>query len=199
MMDKNQQRELVCALAGRLRGAGSWCGETHIQKAAYVAARWLGVPEFRNFGFTLYTAGAFSFRLKEELSEMRGEGWLDDYFAPGQTYGPTLIPGERIGDGQLESREEFDFVAEEFGEKEVVELERLTTAMLASEPKELGGELELGMDAPARERAELVRKWKKHLSEDEALQAVQNADALLTRAREKGLLKPAGNMTKTSI
>ena len=192
-MDKNQQRALVCAMADRLRGADSWCGSTHIQKAAYVAARWLGVPEFRNFGFTLYTYGPFSFRLKEELSEMRGEGWLDDYFAPGQTYGPTLIPGEQVGDGPLESRKEFDFIAEEFGAKGVVELERLTTAMLASEPKELG------MDAPARERAKLVRKWKGHLSEDEALQAVWNADALLARAKEKDLLKPAGNMTKVSI
>ena len=192
-MDKNQQRALVCAIAGQLRGTGSWCGATHIQKAVYVAARWLGVPEFRNFGFTLYTYGPFSFRLKEELSEMRGEGWLDDYFAPGQTYGPTLIPGERIGGSQLESRKEFNFVAEEFGAKGVVELERLTTAMLASEAKELG------RDAPARERAELVRKWKKHLSEDEALQAVQNADALLTRAEAKGLLKTDENITKASI
>lgn len=184
-MDEKQQRALICALADRLHQEGSWCGSTHIQKAAYVAARWLGVPEFRNLGFTLYIYGPFSFRLKEELSVMRGEGWLDDHFGPGQTYGPTLRPGGRM-DGKLEARPEFDFIAEEFGGKGVVELERLTTALMASEPEERG------MDAPARERAEQVREWKRHLSEDEALQAVRSADALIARAREKELLKPVG-------
>ena len=184
-MDKKQQRALICALAGQLRESGGWCGLTHIQKAAYVAARWLGVPEFRNFGFTLYIYGPYSFRLKEELSVMRGEGWLDDHLEPGQTYGPTLIPGRRVKDQPPECRKEFDFVAEQFGSKGVVALERLTTALLASE---LG---ELGRNTPADERAKLVRKWKRHLSEDEALQAVREADALLAAAKEQGLLKPA--------
>ena len=185
-MDKKKQRALLCALADRLHRTGSWCGATHIQKATYVAARWLGVPEFRNFGFTLYIYGAFSFRLKRELDEMRGENWLDGHFAPGQTYGPTLRPGKRVGCA-LESRKAVDFIAEEFGERGIVELERLTIALLASEPGELG------MDAPAHKRVELVRRWKPHLSEDEALQAVRNADKLLDHAKAKGLLNPAAS------
>lgn len=183
-MDKKQLRALICVLADQLRKSGSWCGSTHIQKAAYVAARWLGVPEFRNFGFTLYIYGPYSFCLKEELSVMRGEGWLEDYFAPGQTYGPTLLPGARVKN-DLESRTEFDFIAEEFGSMGVVALERLTTALLATESGKLG------MGASVSDRAKLVREWKKHLSEDEALQAVRNADKLLARAKEKGLLNPA--------
>lgn len=184
-MDNQQQRALICALAQRLRESGSWCGLTHIHKAAYVAARWLGVPEFRQFGFTLYIYGTYSFRLKEELSVMRGEGWLDDYFAPGQTCGPTLVPGWRVKDQPLESRPEFDFVAERFNSRSVGALERLTTALLATEREKLG------MDAPVLERAKLVRKWKRHLSEDEAMRAVDEADALLAAAKKQGLLKPA--------
>ena len=184
MNDKQQQRALICALSHALIDKGSWCGETHLQKAAYVAAHWLGVREFQHFGFTLYTYGPFSFGLREELSEMRGGDWLKVTFSAGGAYGPTLQPSEEQ-DVASTFHDKFSFVAEEFGDKGVVALERLTTALLATE--------DLGESASPHDRAGLLRKWKPHLNEDEALQAVRNADKLLARAKAKNLLNPAAS------
>jgi hypothetical protein len=52
---------LVGAIIKELADAGSWCGETHIQKTAYVAKELLGVPIAASF--ILYKHGPYSFDL----------------------------------------------------------------------------------------------------------------------------------------
>lgn len=172
-MNESKQWALICALAEKLFAAGSWCGETHMQKAAYVAKRWLGVSEFDDYEFILYMHGPFSFDLKGELRAMRVEGWLRSRFRPGTPYGPTLRPTELAEKPRNAREREFDFIAKEFGGKNVAELERLTTALLATE--------KLGKDKSVSERVQQLRKWKLHFSETEALQAVRDADNMLKR------------------
>lgn len=175
-MSENKQRALVCALADNLNRNGSWCGETHLQKAVYVAKRWLEVPEFTDYEFILYMYGPFSFDLKEELREMRAEGWMRAHFRGGPAYGPTLLPGEQAGELPKSREREFDFIAQQFGGKDVVDLERLTTALLATE--------RLGRNKSVSERSRQLRAWKLHFTESEALRAVQSADEMLKRIDE---------------
>ena len=145
-MSMEKQQALVCALADKLFGAGSWCGETHMQKAVYIAKRWLGISEFEDYEFILYMYGPFSFDLKRELRVMRMEGWLQPCFPPGMPYGPTLRPTEQAEWTSDAHAREFDFIAEEFSGKNVAELERLD--------HRLAGDREVGQ-GHLRERARL--------------------------------------------
>ena len=110
-MSTTERRALVCALAHQLLGAGSWCGETHLQKAVYVAKRWLNVPEFEDYEFILYMYGPFSFELQEELREMRADDWIRSCFPPGMPYGPTLRPVKPMGELPKFREREFAFIA----------------------------------------------------------------------------------------
>ena len=182
-MSMEKQQALVCALADKLFGGGSWCGETHMQKAVYIAKRWLGISEFEDYEFILYMYGPFSFDLKRELRVMRMEGWIQPCFPPGMPYGPTLRPTEQAEWTSDAHALEFDFIAKEFGGRNVAELERLTTALLATE--------KLGRDTSENERACQLRTWKLHFAEMEALQAVRDADGMLKRIDSLKQMKQA--------
>src|SRR5690242_608319 len=87
---------LVVGLAKKLRSHGSWCGETHLQKALYI----LQDLSKSNFGYkyVIYKHGPYSFELNNELTAMRAANILDLQF-PRQGYGPSIVPtsfGERI-------------------------------------------------------------------------------------------------------
>jgi hypothetical protein len=58
-MNRLQRAALLTTLADKLRDAGSWCGETHLQKAAYLLQTLLQVP----LGFSLYPVQARPFLL----------------------------------------------------------------------------------------------------------------------------------------
>ena len=175
----NQERwALVCALADELFDKDSWCGETHIQKAVYIALHWLGVSEFRDYEFTLYMYGPFSFDLKEDLGAMRIYGRIESQFPAGLSYGPTLRPVEKQAEQLPKTRDaEFAFIAEQFGSKGVAELERLTTALLATE--------KLGRNATVEKRVAQLRKWKLHFTPSEAQKAIRDADQLLADAEKQ--------------
>ena len=175
VMTNNTQQALVCALATQLIDAGSLCGEAHLQKAAYVAKHWLKVSGFEDFEFILYMYGPFSFDLKGELRAMRAEGWFKSDSPP------TLRPTERVDNLTEQVKNllnacahEFNFIAEEFRGKDAAELERLTTALLATE--------KLSRKASMSERVrQLLQTWKLHFTEMEALRAVRDADEMLKR------------------
>ena len=78
-MNQLAQKTILVGLIERLADKGSWAGETHLQKAAYLLAELRGV-DF-DFDFILYKHGPFSFELRDELSAMRAEGLVDG-FAP---------------------------------------------------------------------------------------------------------------------
>src|SRR5262245_43954036 len=89
---------LIVHLAKKLRAKGSWCGETHLQKALYI------LQDFSksNFGykFIIYKHGPYSFDLNNELAAMRSASVLEFQF-PKEGYGPSIAPtrfGEKIMD-----------------------------------------------------------------------------------------------------
>ena len=67
-MNKEQERTVMLSLIRSLRENGSWCGETHIQKAAYFLKTVTAVP--LKFEFILYKHGPFSFDLRDHLGNL---------------------------------------------------------------------------------------------------------------------------------
>jgi hypothetical protein len=72
---KRQKRDaILLELIDKLERRGSWCGETHIQKATFFLQEMLRVP--MDFGFILYKHGPFSFELRDELTAMRADNYI---------------------------------------------------------------------------------------------------------------------------
>lgn len=180
-MTKAKKTALVAALTHRLRSRGSWCGETHIQKAIYFFQEMLKVHT--GFEFILYKHGPFSFDLRDTITEMRADGTLEIRQQP-YPYGPSLIvPPQRYAD--LERRfpntltrfaMRLDFVADRLGGRRVSDLEQLATALYVS----------LQPDAPttSERRAKKIVYLKPHLSIDDARAAVATVNTLGGEALE---------------
>jgi hypothetical protein len=171
-MDRLRRDVILIRLIEALRERGSWCGETHLQKAAYLLQEMAGAP--LGFEFILYKHGPFSFELRDELSAMRADGFIS-LQVQDPSYGPSIVP-EPGADalrkrfpktlGAHEAR--IKFVAEKLGDKKVVELERLATAFFVSE--------EAGPRTSPDTRARRVHAIKPHISVDQALEAVRTVD-----------------------
>jgi uncharacterized protein YwgA len=173
-MTRNKRQAILAELAARLRRAGSWCGETHIQKAVYLSQELLGVRT--GFEFVLYKHGPFSFDLRDALGQMRSEGMLSLEYRP-HPYGPSF----RVPDDQLVEIERrfpltlkrfgkrIDFVATQLGPFKVSQLEQLATAMYVL--RECPGE-------PPRVRSSRLRAIKPHVSDEDATWAVQLVDEM---------------------
>lgn len=179
-MNRLAQDAVLISLTRRLRERGSWAGETHIQKAAYLVRELLGVP--LNFTFILYKHGPFSFELRDELGSMQSDQLIAREAQP-PPYGPRLTTTHR-GE-ELENRfprtmqkygPRLDWVTERLSNSRVIELERLATAMWVTR--------QLGEDESVQVRAEAVNELKPHVSVEVAAEAVQKVDALLAEARE---------------
>jgi len=126
-----ERSSLLLALNRQLIKAGSWAGETHMQKTVYGAQSLLAVP----FGldFVIYRHGPYSFELADDLAAMRGEEFLR--LVPRvQGYGATLLPGDRnellwksYAQVAAPYEDKLRFIAQELGPKTVAELERICT------------------------------------------------------------------------
>lgn len=173
-MQQAKKTSLVLDLIDSLKTNGSWCGETHIQKAVFFLQELTGVPT--GFEFILYKHGPFSFDLRDELSSMQADDLLKIKLQP-YPYGPSLEPT----DASLELRKRFpvtrrqykrviDFVAENLGELGVAELERIATALYVTRQT---GEVD------SKTRADSLCRLKPHVSYDKALKAVEDLDQLL--------------------
>lgn len=154
-------------LARELRERGSWAGETHIQKAAFLLQEAAGAP--LGYDFTLYKHGPFSFDLRAELQTLRANGLLDIEPQP-YPYGPSIVttsrtemlevhfPKTRAKYGPLVEK-----VADLIGNKGVVSLERLATAYLLMKQQP---------DFDDAQIAAELRRVKPHISEEDAAEAV---------------------------
>jgi hypothetical protein len=171
------QEAVLVGLARRLDEKGSWSGETHLQKAAFLLHELVNLPF--NFEFILYKHGPFSFELREELSSMRADRLLERQPQPAP-YGPRIIVTER--GRELEGRlartmerygQALDWVAEQTGQRNVLELERLATALWIT--RRHG-------DADAEWRAGELTRIKPHVTRDAALASVGEIDELLEQA-----------------
>ncbi len=174
-MTRLKRAALITTLADKLCDHGSWCGETHLQKAVYFLQELLRVPT--GFEFVLYKRGPFSFDLRDDLAAMRADGLLDVEPRPAP-YGPTLTTTPRGAKlqglypktlarylGALES------VAEALGGKGAAELERLATALW------------IRTTQPALEgvgaRASHLRELKPHVTPADAVAAVAAVDEII--------------------
>jgi hypothetical protein len=173
---ENLERDVVIAeLVEKLREHGSWCGETHVQKAMYFVQDLTDVPS--GFEFILYKHGPFSFDLRDEITAMRADLLLElEVRSP--NYGPSLKTTEtarrwcrRHQDSVNRARPAVEFVAAHFGERNVADLERLGTALYvlrklgdARDPGELARhivELKPHVElSQAREAVETVLEWQ---------------------------------------
>lgn len=179
-MKRRQQQAVVLQLADALRERGSWCGETHLQKATYFLKKLAGVP--LDFKFILYKHGPFSFDLRDELTAMRADK-LMKLKVKQPPYGPSFLttdPGKR-----LEARfprtvsryeEAIRFVADAFGQLGVRELESLATALYVT--REMEG-------ANRQQRADRIRELKSHISPQKAQEAVETVDEMKEQFKER--------------
>ena len=64
-MDRVRNGVVITKLIETLRERGSWCGETHVQKAAFFLQELMEVP--MRFNFILYKHGPFSFESQRRV------------------------------------------------------------------------------------------------------------------------------------
>jgi hypothetical protein len=158
-------------LIKKLRAKGSWCGETHIQKAAFILQQ---ISKSKlGYKFVLYKHGPYSFDLRDELTAMKASEIIEFTF-PQQGYGPSIKPtrfGEKLYEvNKLEVGRYAkinDFVANWFGSKDVRYLERVATAYFVSCKH---------LREPAISRAQRLIALKPHIDLVAAEEAVRIVD-----------------------
>jgi len=132
MNNKLKRYAVVTLLVEKLNKHGSWCGETHIQKAMYFLKELF--PEIVDYSFMLYKYGPFSFELRDDIGIMVTEGILD--VVPMFPYGPKIIPGKLSN--KIKSlfpktlsrwQGKIEFIAKKLKDKDIKELEPLATAL----------------------------------------------------------------------
>jgi uncharacterized protein YwgA len=178
-MNRLQVAALLTTLVDQLRERGGWCGETHIQKSVFVAQELAGVP--LGFDFILYKHGPFSFDLRDELTSLRADGLLKMEPQP-IPYGPKFKATDsaralqqRFPKTLRKHRQALEFVAENLANKQVDQLERLATALYATIERP---------DDDSHEQASWINERKPHVSVDEALEALQEVDSLVSEFHE---------------
>lgn len=178
-MERLQRDALILSLIENLRTKGSWCGETHIQKATYFLQELSGVP--LEFEFILYKHGPYSFDLSDELTAMQADSVLKLQFQQ-YPYGPSYIHG---GSSKLIKElypktlkmynPKVKFIADKLGGKGVAELERLATALYVTRT--------INTDSNIESRAQCIHKLKPHISLDEARDAVRVVDNFIEESQ----------------
>lgn len=181
-MERLKRAAIVGQLVTKLRAVGSWCGETHIQKAVYLMQDLLDVP--MEYQFILYKHGPFSFDLSDDLTSFRGDELLElQPQAP--PYGPRFEVTD-LGQNLREKwpktlakyKTQIQNVAEAIGKQTVGELERLATALYVTKraTDQHSGSV--------RSRAKHLNRLKPHVSVEAATQAVEEIDALIAEFTE---------------
>ena len=175
-MNRIERAAILCDLVNRLRDAGSWAGETHIQKAVFLLQDLLGVPT--DYQFILYKHGPYSFDLSDDLTAFRADRLLEWQIQP-PPYGPRYAVTE-LG-GRVRAQCSATLTAHEralgsgasaIGSKTVGAVERLATALYVT--KREGGK----HDGSVRGRAEYLHRLKPHVSVEDAVAAIEEIGTL---------------------
>ena len=160
----------ILLVAKLLNGAGSWCGETHIQKTYFLLQELNVLPLAKTF--VLHHYGPYSFDLREQVVELQVANFLRlSIQAP---YGPRLLvsdAGESFLNRNLSSfapyLKNIENIIRKVGTKGVSELERLSTALfLINRRTSL---------KDAEKVAEELTKVKPHITHTLAIEAVREA------------------------
>jgi uncharacterized protein YwgA len=178
-MNRLQKYSVLLALNEELRSAGSWTGETHMQKATYFLQHLMDVP--LGFDFILYKHGPFSFDLRDELTAMRAQGFLR--LEPQNPYGPTLVAEEKSKLLKHAFRTMIEayipkirFVSEKLASKSVTQLERTATALYVT----------LEGQAVTTERLKRLTDLKPHITSEDAQEAISEVDEIILEAKPNG-------------
>lgn len=177
-MKQSQRVALLTLLNREMLRRGSWCGETHIQKATFLLQELLGVR--LGFEFVLYRHGPFSFELRDELSSMQADDLVSlQLRQPG--YGPAFVPTpfsdtflERFPKTTARYGAQIEFIAGELSRMNVVELERIATAFFITQE---------GSTESIGERIEQLVELKPHITVADASHAFEDIDRLIYRSR----------------
>lgn len=176
-MKRLQKAAVLVDLSRRLKEKGSWCGETHIQKAAYFLQEVLRVPT--DCDFILYKYGPFSFDLRDDLTALLADGIFELILQP-NPYGPSMRPTElgyeltkRYPKTLEKYSSQLQFVAERLGSKRGAECECLATALYVTREVP-GGSVE--------QRAKLIHELKPHVSLEMAESSVSDVDQIVREA-----------------
>lgn len=168
-MEDVKKQVILLSLIESMQNAGSWCGETHIQKSLYFLQTMVKVPT--DFDFILYKHGPFSFELRDSLGEMRGNLLIEvtNRFPYGPSYnstasGKALI--ERYPNTASEYRKQIEYNARNLSNLGVAELERLATALYISEREHASNE----------ERAKMINEIKPHIPVEMAEAAIHEVE-----------------------
>ena len=172
-MKRRERQAVVIALMEALSEKGSWCGETHIQKACYFLQELTNVP--LKFTFVLYKYGPYSFDLRNEMTAMRADGFITLNVQP-PPYGPSLVPSQhskliisRWHNTVFEYKRQINFVANVVSNRQAHELEGLSTALYLSKKYR---------DRDPEECAKLFSGLKPHISEEKALHFLQQVEEI---------------------
>lgn len=149
----------LLAMLEEMEKAGSWCGETHLQKCIYLLACLEGVGVLP-YEFIMYKHGPYSFDLHDTLGELQSALLIERTATP--PYGSRLNNTE-IGTKYLQrlerqgkvDREPLRRIAGAFSSLTVSELERLATAAYVNH------------ELPGRERGvrvDRLRTLKPHIT-----------------------------------
>jgi hypothetical protein len=179
-MERLERDAILLSLLERLKANGSWCGETHVQKATYFLQELLGVP--LDFDFILYKHGPFSFDLGDEITAMRVDSFIKIQ-PQSYPYGPSLLPDARSEQvkrlfSQVADKYESQvrFVGEKLGSRGVAELERIATAFYVTR--------EGKTDGSQSARAQRINDLKPHVSLDQAQEAVSTVDEIIKESQQ---------------
>lgn len=172
-MNRYEMFSVLLNVMDSLRQAGSWCGETHVQKAAYLLKHFSGVELPQEF--VLYKHGPYSFDLSNDLGTMLAYG-LIELESKGK-YGPTIIPtalGQKLMREKRitpQRKRRIQFIASKFAGKGVSDLERLATAYF------LTCQRPIRQRTDVKGRAEELVSIKPHVSLAAAISAVKEVDS----------------------
>jgi hypothetical protein len=164
-----EQAAILASFIDAVRATGRACGETLVQKAAYVMKELFEVPFSDEFRIHYY--GPFSFQLRDRLASMEAD---DIIRVSPRDMGVTYDVGERFA--QLRQRfpsaiathvRAIRFAAERLGSLGVKQLEPLATALFVTR--------ELPQAVPS-ERAAKLMEIKPHVKLAEATAAIEIID-----------------------
>ncbi len=170
-MNYPERATVITVLVDCMHKSGSWAGSTHVQKSVYFLQTLLDVP--LKYDFTLYKHGPYSFDLKEELTQMRIDGFLDLKTKPAP-FGPSFVSSD-LGEGLRKSAlvkkydEPIKFVSQKVSNKGVAALERISTALFVTHDKP---------EASLEERALRINELKPHISIVSATNALKELEGL---------------------
>jgi hypothetical protein len=169
MSDHYRQAAILAAFVERIRISGQPCGETLLQKAAFVMKELFGMPLEDEFRIHYY--GPFSFQLRERLASMEADDILR---VRPREIGVTYDIGERFHQLKRRYPTAIDqatpaivFTSERLGALGVKRLEPLATALYVT--RQMPG-------ASATDRVARLREIKPHLDDSSARSAIDTVE-----------------------